>query len=170
MTLQRCVAVTAAVLITAGVAYAQSAPPSPVIKNPNPASSATTDEDGSNPLAREGENSPTGHGPSVSTDPPQRGTVGSGLEENGQDSTVGVGRSDTTVDIGASESANFTSPEKSRNSFSYWSITKIPSLAGPDLTTLGPFLLEPDVPPKPFSKAAERGEPVPVPRLGPRRR
>jgi hypothetical protein len=71
-------AVIAAVLFSVIGASAQSSPPSPIIKSPNPATSATTDEDGNNPLAREGENSPTGLGPSISTNPPVRGTVGSG--------------------------------------------------------------------------------------------
>src|SRR5437763_7310627 len=59
-------------------AFAQNPPPSPAIKNPNPATSASTDDEGLNPSAREGENSPTGQGPSVATNPPLEGTVGAG--------------------------------------------------------------------------------------------
>ena len=36
-------------------------------KNPNPATSTTTDEEGNNPLAREGDRSPTGQNPSMNS-------------------------------------------------------------------------------------------------------
>jgi hypothetical protein len=71
-------AAMAAILLVMPAAYAQTPPPSPVITNPNPATSPTTDENGNNPLARAGENSPTGQGPSMQTNPPTQGTVGSG--------------------------------------------------------------------------------------------
>jgi hypothetical protein len=46
-------------------------------KNPNPASSSSSDDEGLNPLAREGEHSPTGHNPQPPTRPDQQqGTVG----------------------------------------------------------------------------------------------
>jgi hypothetical protein len=53
-------------------------------KNPNPASSSSSDDEGLNPLAREGEHSPTGHNPQPPTGPDQQqGTVGSGSSEGG---------------------------------------------------------------------------------------
>jgi hypothetical protein len=77
--------VALAALISVSTASAQTATPSrPPIANPNPASSATTDEEANNPLAREGENSPTGQGPSITTNPPLEGTVGSGAARTNQ--------------------------------------------------------------------------------------
>lgn len=80
MAVQLRTALFAATLLIPAVAYAEPATPNPVIKNPNPASSETTDESGVNPLVRQGENSPTGKGPSVSTNPPTNATVGSGVK------------------------------------------------------------------------------------------
>ena len=59
-------------LLTLGAALAstQSTPVDPgtaSTKNPNPASSTTTDEEGNNPLAREGDRSPTGQNPSMNS-------------------------------------------------------------------------------------------------------
>jgi hypothetical protein len=59
------ISLVALVLSTAS-ASAQSTPVDPATastKNPNPASSTTTDEEGNNPLAREGDHSPTGQNP-----------------------------------------------------------------------------------------------------------
>jgi hypothetical protein len=68
---------------------------------------------------------------------------------------------DDTVGLGSSDRANYPAPGKLWDSFSYWTITKIPSLAGSDLTTFGPFLLEPRVLSKSFSKGvASRHEPM----------
>src|SRR5262245_48454493 len=72
-----------AVLLAATAANAQTTPANPVIKNPNPASSEPTDESGLNPLARQGENSPTGQGPSLPTYPPPQSTVGAGPGNRG---------------------------------------------------------------------------------------
>jgi hypothetical protein len=53
-------------------------------KNPNPASSSSSDDEGLNPLAREGEHSPTGHNPQPPTGPDQQqGTVGRSSSEGG---------------------------------------------------------------------------------------
>jgi hypothetical protein len=71
-------AAMAAALVASSAAYAQTSSPSPIIKHPNPASSSSTDEEGLNPLANEGDNSPTGQGPSITTNPPVNSTIGSG--------------------------------------------------------------------------------------------
>jgi len=72
----RTIFIPAAVLsLSATYASAQSTPVDPAtapVTNPNPATSTTTDEEGNNPLAREGDHSPTRHSP------PQDSTVGMG--------------------------------------------------------------------------------------------
>ena len=83
--LQFRVAAVAAALVVSGFAHAQNSQPSPIIKNPNPASSSSTDEDGTNPFARPGDNSPTGQGPSLDTNPPVNSTVGSGARNQRED-------------------------------------------------------------------------------------
>jgi len=83
MTLQplRIAALTAALTVVSNVTYGQNSPQSPVIKNANPASSPTTDDEGNNPMARAGETSPTGQGPSVPTNPPVTGSEGVGSKQ-----------------------------------------------------------------------------------------
>jgi hypothetical protein len=52
--------------------------------NPNPATSTTTDEEGNNPLAREGDHSPTGNERQLLPEVGQpHGTVGSSSPEGG---------------------------------------------------------------------------------------
>jgi hypothetical protein len=72
----RTIFISAAVLsLSTTYASAQSTPVDPAtapVTNPNPATSTTTDEEGNNPLAREGDHSPTQH------NPPQGSTVGTG--------------------------------------------------------------------------------------------
>ena len=72
----RTIFISVAVLsLTATYAAAQSTPVDPAtapVTDPNPATSTTTDEEGNNPLAREGDHSPTRH------NPPQDSTVGMG--------------------------------------------------------------------------------------------
>jgi hypothetical protein len=75
--------IAASFLSLGTAAYAQSGSTAPSERNPNPASSSSTSEDGSNPLAREGEHSPTGH--NAGTMPPQTpSTTGSRPGEAGQ--------------------------------------------------------------------------------------
>ena len=80
-------ALVAAMVLTISAAHAQPQPSAsdPVIKNANPATSPTTDDDGNNPMARAGENSPTGQGPSIHTNAPIHGTVGIGPRNQAQE-------------------------------------------------------------------------------------
>ncbi len=84
----RTVLISLAILsVSATYASAQGTPVDPSTastRNPNPATSTTTDEDGNNPLAREGDHSPTGHKQSMNEP-----SVYKPIE----DITVGVGRS-----------------------------------------------------------------------------
>jgi hypothetical protein len=84
MRLQLCV-IALATTALAATAWAQGQPspankPAPAIQHVNPATSSSGDDDGLNPLAHEGENSPTGKGPAVQSEPPRIGsaTTGSG--------------------------------------------------------------------------------------------
>ena len=52
-------------------------------QNPNPATSTTTDEEGGNPLAREGDHSPTGHRQPPPEVGQQPGTIGRSSSEGG---------------------------------------------------------------------------------------
>lgn len=66
----RTMIISAAVLsLSAAYAFAQTPfdPATASERNPNPATSTTTDEEGNNPLAREGDHSPTGHNPPLVT-------------------------------------------------------------------------------------------------------
>ena len=84
--LLRTVVTAIAIGLSAGVVLAQTPidPNRASEKNPNPASSSSSDDEGHNPLAREGEHSPTGHNPQPPTGPDQQqGTVGSGSSEGG---------------------------------------------------------------------------------------
>jgi hypothetical protein len=81
---KKLVGLIAATLLSLGAvaAYAQGGS-APSENNPNPASSSSTDDAGANPLAREGEHSPTGH--NAGTTPPQTpSTTGSRPGEAGQ--------------------------------------------------------------------------------------
>jgi hypothetical protein len=83
----RAVLISVAILsFSAASASAQSTPVDPStasIRNPNPASSTTTDEEGNNPLAREGDHSPTGQ---------QEAMNEPSVYQPIEDITVGVGR------------------------------------------------------------------------------
>src|SRR5215213_10323338 len=75
--------IVATFLSFGAAAYAQGSSTAPSERNPNPASSNSTSEDGANPLAREGEHSPTGH--NAGAMPPQTpSTTGSRSGEAGQ--------------------------------------------------------------------------------------
>jgi hypothetical protein len=87
-----CASMTAVAIIIASVtATSAQTPVNPsdaAERNPNPATSAGTDDDGSNPLAREGEHSPTGHNPSLGVTPsipPKDSTVGRGSTRTGHE-------------------------------------------------------------------------------------
>ena len=85
MRLQLCVIALASITLSVSAgAQGQSnnaaSPPAPAIQHVNPATSSSTDDTGLNPLAQEGENSPTGKGPALQSEPAPVGpaTVGSG--------------------------------------------------------------------------------------------
>src|SRR5688572_26469710 len=79
--------VTALWIFLAGSSVLAQTPIDPATaskQNPNPATSTTTDDEGNNPLAREGDHSATGHGRSPPPEAGQQpGTVGRSSSEGG---------------------------------------------------------------------------------------
>ena len=84
--LLRTIATALGICVTASCALAQTPidPATASKQNPNPATSTTTDEEGNNPFAREGDHSPTGNNRQLSPEIGQpQGTVGSSSSEGG---------------------------------------------------------------------------------------
>jgi hypothetical protein len=81
----RTIVIALGICLSASCAFAQTPidPATASKTNPNPATSTTTDEEGNNPMAREGDHSPTGHRqPGPDLNQPQ-GTVGSSSPDGG---------------------------------------------------------------------------------------